>query len=187
MEVVIHTVDGRASTFEVEEAAHQNEVLMGLHPDKAFGHRHVAIQGRQGLTLFVSSKITYVELIQVEKSHWPFHDVPFEAFQVSDSTYGHPSPDDRETGCLFAEIHLSDGKALKMRIQPLANGGGMPAPALVMDRLLSPPSLHVHGRYGKVLLVNGAHIVRCDMCPCGGLPKKGWHAEALPDRAAVNA
>src|SRR5690349_20981518 len=113
MEIVIHTIDHHESRFDVESGGAEEQILQNLHPDKAFGHHHLSIFGRRWVSMFVTDTVTYVELGDVEGTEWPFYEHVFRAHRASDNDF-HGSTLQAINGCVHAELHLSDGKRLKL-------------------------------------------------------------------------
>lgn len=176
MEVILHTIDHLSSRYDVTNAEDEEQVLAGLHPDKAFGHHHLAVHTDNLASLIVSSKITFVELRDVDRTDWPFEDTVFAVEEISKQDY---VSEESTEARLLAELHLSDGKSLSIGIHPLETAGILPCARFMVDELLVRPSLHIRGLHDRVLLINGAHILRCDvkMCPHGRA--HGWKVEPV--------
>jgi hypothetical protein len=172
LEIHVHGVDGFVSAFVQSDAEAVRKVLEQIQPGRLFTQRHLTIAGRGSLTIFPTAAVARVDLVMDGVPDWPRHFGVADAMEVTEEEFRRripqEAPEPTRPGDLVAvavDLELTNGERIFLEVYTQAAALTPVDVGMLLQQILSAPSLHARRLGGGVVVINPTHILRMAFHP----------------------
>jgi hypothetical protein len=191
LEIHVHSVDGHVSAFAQSGMETVQKLIEQMQSGRIFKQPYLAISSHRSLTVFPPAKVVRVDLVMRGFPNWPFHFGIRDAMELSEkefrlcisSTSDAPA-NASELRSVYAEIEMTNEEQIYLEIEVKVREEHLTQVdfGMLLQNLLSSPSLHARRLGGGAILINPAHILRLQFCPAPPHPPlSAWSAGPIAE------
>jgi hypothetical protein len=162
-----------------------------MQPGRIFTQPYLAISSPRSLTVLPPTRVVRVDLVMQGYPGWPFHYGIRDAVELSESEFRRRIADSsagplnaRGMRSVYAEIEVTSGEQTYLEIELDKDEEPMTQVdfGMLLQNLLSAPSLYARRLGGGALVINPAHILRLQFSPAPPHPPlSAWNADPIAE------
>jgi len=191
LEIDVHSVDGLVSAFQQTGEDSVGKLLEQAQPGRIFLQPYLAISSPRSLTVFPPARVVRVDLVMDYFPNWPFHNGVRDARELGEEEFrlcvtGTPEApaNAMELRLVYVEIEMTNGEQIYLEIEVRFREEHLTGVdfGMLLQNLLSAPSMHARRLGGGVILINPAHILRTQFYPAPPHPPlSAWSAGPISE------
>jgi hypothetical protein len=187
LEIHVHGVDGNVAAFRQSDPKAAAKLLAHIQPARIFTQHHLTISSPHSIAFFPCAAVARVDLVMDDFPDWPFHHGVEDLVEITEEEFEqrfHPADRPVEPpGAIavrFGELELTNGERLFLQAYVRETPITPVDQAIVVQQILTAPSLHARRLGGGAVLVNPVHILRMSFYPGPPEPPpNAWAADPL--------